>query len=169
VLVDAQDDDGAELDRLAPEAPVGGRVPLERAAAAWVRRAIEVLVRGRVVLVDYAETTAALAALPPADWLRTYRDHVRRGSPLDAPGEQDVTCEVAVDQLHPAPHVNRTQAEFLAANGVDELVATARAGWKERAHVGDLEALRSRSRVGEGAAITDLAGLGSFRVLEWVI
>jgi SAM-dependent MidA family methyltransferase len=169
VLVEAQDDDAVELDRLAPDAPVGGRVPLQRAAAAWLRQATEVLVRGRVVLVDYAETTAELATMSPADWLRTYRDQVRRGSPLDAPGEQDITCEVAVDQLHPAPHSNRTQSEFLVANGVDELVDVARTGWKERAHIGDLEALRSRSRVGEGDAITDLTGLGSFRVLEWVV
>ena len=30
-----------------------------------------------------------------------------------------------------------------------------------------IEALAARSRVSEGAALTDAAGLGAFRVLEW--
>ena len=36
-------------------------------------------------------------------------------------------------------------------------------------HVGDLAALRPRSRVGEAEALTDPTGLGAFRVLEWVV
>jgi len=35
--------------------------------------------------------------------------------------------------------------------------------------VGDLEALKHRSRVTEVEALTDPAGLGAFRVLEWVL
>jgi len=48
-------------------------------------------------------------------------------------------------------------------------VAEARATWRARAPVGDLVALAARSRVGEAEALTDLAGLGAFRVLEWVV
>ena len=60
-----------------------------------------------------------------------------------------------------------TQAEFLAEHGIDELVAEAKRTWTERAHIGDLEAVRARSRVGEAAALTDPAGLGGFTVIEW--
>jgi len=62
---------------------------------------------------------------------------------------------------------DRTQAEWLRAHGVDELVATARETWTERSHLGDLAALTARSRVTEAEALLDPAGLGAFRVLEW--
>ena len=42
-----------------------------------------------------------------------------------------------------------------------------RAIWRERAAIGDLEAVRARSRVTEAEALLDPAGLGAFRVLEW--
>lgn len=167
LLVPAAPDTAAEAVRLAPEAPVGARLPLQHAAADWVRRAAGCLQRGRVIVLDYADTSASLAARPWTEWLRTYRGHQRGGHPLEAPGEQDVTCEVALDQLHP-PASDRSQAEWLAAHGIDDLVAAARHAWHERAHIGDLEALRHRSRVGEGDALTDPTGLGAFRVLEWV-
>jgi len=77
---------------------------------------------------------------------------------------------VAVDQLAGTRVLfsDRSQAEFLAAHGVGELVAAARAGWAAGASRGDLEALRHRSRLGEAAALLDPSGLGAFRVLEWV-
>jgi hypothetical protein len=40
--------------------------------------------------------------------------------------------------------------------------------WSERAGVGDLTALRARSRIREAEALVAGDGLGSFRVLEWV-
>jgi SAM-dependent MidA family methyltransferase len=125
-----------------------------------------------VVAVDYADRTPSLARRPWLEWVRTYRAHGRGGHPLEAPGTQDVTCEVAVDQLAVLvrpPDADRSQAEWLRAWGIDELVAEARATWHERAHLGDLEALRARSRVGEADALTDPAGLGAFRVLEWEV
>ena len=36
---------------------------------------------------------------PWTEWLRTYRGHERGGHPMDHLGEQDITVEVAVDQL----------------------------------------------------------------------
>jgi hypothetical protein len=39
--------------------------------------------------------------------------------------------------------------------------------WVERAHIGDLAAVRARSRVREAEALVDLDGLGAHRVLEW--
>jgi SAM-dependent MidA family methyltransferase len=125
-----------------------------------------------VLVADYAETTPSLAVRPWLDWVRTYRAHGRGGHPLDAPGTQDVTCEVAVDQLAALvrpPDADRSQAEWLAVWGIDDLVAEARATWHERASLGDLAALKARSRVSEADALTDPAGLGAFRVLEWEV
>ena len=160
----------AMLDRLAPAATDGGRVPLQAAAGAWLREALTLAgPAGRVVVVDYATTTADLAARPQSEWLRTYRGHARGGSPLADLGAQDITCEVATDQLalvRPATE-DRTQAEWLRAHGVDELVVAARETWTERSHLGDLAALTARSRVTEAEALLDPAGLGAFRVLEW--
>ena len=153
------------------EAAVGARVPVQSQAAEWLRRALEALARGRVVVVDYADDTASLAARPWPEWLRTYRAGGLGGHPLADPGDQDVTCEVALDQLARVrpPDSDRTQAEFLSALGLDVLVAEARAAWSERAARPDLAALKARSRVGEAAALADPAGLGAFRVLEWEV
>ena len=149
------------------EAEVGSRVPVQRAARDWVEAAVSQLRRGRVVAIDYADTTDSLMSRPWEEWLRTYRGHARGGHPLERPGGQDITCEVAVDQL-PAPITDRTQAEFLRAHGLDELVADYREAADDATSV-TLEGLKARSRVTEAQALTDPGGLGAFRVLEWVV
>ena len=121
---------------------------------------------GRVVVIDYGSSTDDLAARPWTEWVRTYRSHARGGTPLEDVGLQDITCEVAVDQL-PDTASERTQADWLRANGIEELVAEGKAIWHERASIGDLAAVRARSRVTEAEALLDPAGLGGFRVLEW--
>ena len=146
------------------DAPVGARIPVQRAAGEWVERARRLA--DRVVAVDYADTTASMAHRPWTDWVRTYRRHGRGGHPLADLGHQDITCEVAVDQLPPTTS-DRSQAQFLRDFGIEELAAEAAQAWRERAHIGDLQALVSRSRVHEAAALTDETGLGAFRVLEW--
>jgi SAM-dependent MidA family methyltransferase len=170
-LVPLGEERAAVLDRLVPGgAADGARVPVQDAARAWLREALAAATpRGRVVAIDYATTTADLASRPPREWLRTYRGHVRGAGPLDALGAQDVTCEVAVDQLALVrpPDGDTPQAEWLTRWGLDALVSEARADWDARAHVADLAALTARSRVTEAAALTDPAGLGAFRVLEW--
>jgi hypothetical protein len=67
------------------------------------------------------------------------------------------------------PVEDRSQAAFLRAHGIDELADAARSAWQARAHIGDVEALRHRSRLSEAAALTDPAGLGAFRALEWSV
>ncbi len=150
-----------------PDAPVGARIPVQQAARAWVDEARRLVgPDGRVMVIDYADTTPAMAIRPWTDWVRTYRGHGRGRPPLADLGLQDITCEVAVDQLPPAMS-DRSQAEFLRVHGIDELADAARRAWQERAHIGDLQALVSRSRVHEAGALTDETGLGAFRVLEW--
>jgi SAM-dependent MidA family methyltransferase len=141
-----------------------GRIPVQKAAARWVQDARGL--GGRVVVIDYVDTTAAMSARPWTDWLRTYRAHVRGSDPLTDLGTQDITCEVAFDQLPPT-NSNTAQADWLRTHGIDELVEAGRKVWTERAHIGDLEAMRARSRVTEAEALTDPTGLGAFRVLEW--
>jgi SAM-dependent MidA family methyltransferase len=155
---------------LPERAALGARAPVQRVAAAWLRTALDLVDRGRVVTTDYMSETAAMASRPWRDWLRTYRDHDRGDHPLRHPGRQDITCEVALDQLAAVhePATVRSQAQFLALHGIDELVAEGREAWSERAHVGDLAALRARSRVREAEALTDRFGLGGFTVVEWV-
>ena len=62
-------------------------------------------------------------------WLRTYRGHERGRHPLADPGDQDITVDVALDQL-PEPDAVRTQAQFLRRWGIDELVDEGRAAWR---------------------------------------
>jgi SAM-dependent MidA family methyltransferase len=149
----------------------GARLPVQAAAARWVRQALWLIERGRLVLVDYAATTSVLAQSAPATWLRTFRRHQPGGPPLEAVGDQDITTVVAIDQLAAVRPLSadRSQAEWLAAHGIDGLSEAARATWRERAAIGDLEALKARSRVHEADALVDPDGLGAFRVLEWIV
>ena len=154
---------------LVPDAESGARIPLQEQAADWVRTNLASLSTGRLVVFDYVDSTRSLARRPWTEWVRTYRGHGRGGHPLEHLGEQDVTCEVAVDQLGAVrpPDSDRSQAEFLRVHGIDELAGEARRRWQERAAVGDLQALTARGRLTEAAALTDPGGLGGFRVLEW--
>lgn len=158
--------------RAGADAPVGARLPVQHEAAHWLAaaRALTAARGGRVVVIDYGASSAELARRPWTDWLRTYADHGRAGGPLVAPGRCDITADVAVDQLAlvAEPTANRSQADFLAAHGLAELVAEGRARWAAGGIRGGLAAIEGRSRIVEAEALTDPVGLGAFRVLEWV-
>ena len=160
-------------ERLAPGAETGARIPLQREAGDWLKCVLDRMLRGRVVAFDYAvPSTGELARRHWSEWLRTYAAHRRGGHPLEAPGAQDITAEVCVDQLAEAarpPDRDRSQAAFLRAHGIDEFWDDARRRWHASASKGDLDAFRARSAVAEAAALTDSSGLGGFRALEWVV
>jgi SAM-dependent MidA family methyltransferase len=172
-LVRASADLALEADLVAASpVPVGARLPVPTGVREWLQACGFVLRSGVLVVVDYAATAAELVERGQDGWLRTYRAHERGASPLVAPGEQDITADVPLEYLvHAAGRVGLslelecTQAEWLRELGIDDLVAEARAQWDARAHVGDLEALRHRSRVNEAAALRDPGGLGAHRVL----
>lgn len=152
-------------------APVGTRLPVQAAAAAWLDEALGLAgVGGRVVVIDYASSTRDMAGRSWDHWVRTYARHGRAGHPLSEPGSCDITVEVAVDQLATvaAPDLDRSQAEFLAAHGIEGLVADGAARWRAEGLSGGLRAIAGRSRVHEAEALTDPTGLGAFRVLEWI-
>lgn len=178
VLVRLEDDEVGEVlgpvrwdpPEGAAGVPIGSRVPLQSTAAAWLREALALAGEGgRVVAFDYVSTTADLGARRPTEWLRTYRRHERGAGPLDAIGEQDITCEVCVDQLAAVAPLasDSAQADWLRRHGIDGLVQEGRRTWEERSAIGDLAAVRARSRITEARALLDPSGLGAFRVLEW--
>lgn len=152
------------------QASVGTRMPVQAEASGWLGDALDLSSGGRVVAIDYASTTPDMARRPLTEWLRTYARHGRAGHPLDAPGTTDITCEVAVDQLALVrpPNLDSSQADFLAAHGMTDLVAEGRARWEADGIDGGLGAVAGRSTVHEAEALVDTAGLGAFRVLEWV-
>jgi SAM-dependent MidA family methyltransferase len=157
---------------LPARAPHGARAPVQRSAARWIAESLRLLERGRVVVIDYASaTTAGLAMRPWREWLRTYRGHERGGHYLREPGSQDITTEVALDQLFahlgPADAV-RTQAQFLARWGIDELVEEGRREWAAAAARPTVAAMTMRSRIREAEALCDPSGLGAFIAVEYV-
>jgi SAM-dependent MidA family methyltransferase len=148
-------------------APFGARAPLTDRAAAFVDDARRLVRSGSVVVLDYATPiTAMLAGRPYRDWLRTYRGNERGEHYLAAPGTQDITIDVPIDQL-PEPDTVRSQAQFLQRWGIDELVAEGKRVWEEQAARPGLEAMTMRSRISEAEALLDPAGLGAFLVAEW--
>ena len=147
----------------------GARAPVQEEAARWVRGVLARLrPPGRLVVLDYASSTADMAARPWREWLRTYRDHQRGGHYLADPGTQDITSDIALDQL-PPPTTTSTQADFLRAHGLEALVEEGRRTWAAHAAAPDLAALTARSRVREAEALTDPTGLGGFTVAAWLI
>jgi SAM-dependent MidA family methyltransferase len=150
--------------------PTGTRLPLPTGLTDWLRSAAAMLRRGTIAVIDYAAPVGELGVRGQAGWLRTYRAQRRGGSPLDAPGAQDITADVPVEGLRRAAAAaglsvltETTQAEWLRSLGVDGLVEAARAAWHGRTAT-DLAAIAARSRVHEAEALLDPAGLGGHRV-----
>ena len=173
VLVPAAPEVSREADRVAAgaAAPAGTRLPVPVATAQWLFECGNVLQRGALIVIDYADAAASLVSRGQDAWLRTYRGHRRGGGPLDAPGVQDITCDVPVEYLVAAGRAagfelveHTTQADWLRSLDLDQVADTGAASWRERASVGDLEAVAARSRVHEADALTDPTGLGAHHV-----
>ena len=169
--------DGSFVEVLGDRLPIGvlpvparhgARAPVQDAAAGWVTAALASVREGRVAAIDYGSTTAQLAQRPYREWLRTYRRNARGEHYLRSPGVQDITADVAVDQL-PAPASVTRQTDWLRRWEIDELVDDGKRIWRQRAGAPDVAALLMRSRVGEAEALLDTAGLGAFLVVEWIV
>ena len=162
------DPNGNEVGDRRPN-PETRLTPRQERAGVWLSQALSILDQGTVVVIDYMSTTEEMTARPWPEWLRTYRGHERGDDPWTAPGTQDITCEVALDQLAASCPPTRVtdQATWLRAHGIDELVAEGTAAWRAGAAQGDLAAVAGRSRAIEAEALLDPAGLGGFTVAEW--
>jgi len=174
LIVPAPADLAAEADHVAADAdvPEGARLPVPSALRGWLERAAMLLNRGEVLLVDYADDAHGLTQRGQKEWLRTYAGHGRGATPLEAPGRQDITCDVPLEHLRWAAGGagfvitgEVAQAEWLHDLGIDELVAAGEEIWRAGAHIGDLAAVAGRSRAVEAGALTDPTGLGGHRVL----
>lgn len=151
--------------------PVGARLPIPTALFEWLRAAAAALRRGFIAVVDYVAPLEELAHRGQGGWLRTYRSQHHGGSPLEAPGLQDITADVPLEALHRAATAaglsllsETSQAEWLRSLGIEELVADARAAWHGRTAT-DLASIAARSRVHEADALLDPDGLGGHRVM----
>ena len=161
------DEDGSELAAsLAPNAPVGARIPLQEQASAWVRQACELIGRGRVIVFDYGATTSELAERN--GWLRTYAKHGKGTSPLACPGQQDITSDVAFDQL-PPPASLQTQTDYLQDWGIQSLVTEAQKEWQQNAATPTTETLIARSRPTEAKTLCDLTTFGNYKAAQWIV
>ena len=177
VLVPAMEELATEADIVAAgtDVPTGARLPVPLATRAWLGAVAALVRRGQVLLVDYVDSAAGLLERGPSGtrgWLRTYRAHERGVGPLEQPGTQDITCDVPLEFLvHAASRagmevvVEQSQEAWLRGLGLDDMVDAGAATWRERAHLGDLQAIAGRSRATEAAALTDPAGLGAHRVI----
>ncbi len=146
----------------------GPRIPLATVASTWIAGACGRLrPGGRLVCFDYTDATSALARRPWSDWVRAFADHELVAEPFVGPGTRDVTVVVPHDQL-PPPTSSATQADWLRAHGIDDLVAAGRVHWQAHASAPDLVAMRMRSRAVEADALLDPSGLGAFWVGEWM-
>ena len=113
------------------------------AAMAWLAAALDRLEAGRLVAIDYARIECRA-------WRRSHRASGCAPTPATSgagrrsprPATQDITVDVAIDQLSRvrAPSRVRSQAEFLAAHGIAELVAEGREQWASQAAAGGLTA-----------------------------
>ena len=154
---------------LPAQAALGARAPLQDAARDWVeRRPRAACATARCVVIDYIgrrRRPSSPAGRGASGCARTAR-HERGDHYLADPGAQDITTEVAIDQL-PAPDAIRTQAQWLQLHGIGELVEEGRRHWEAHAARPDLEAMRMRSRGREARRCSIRRGLGGFTVLEY--
>ena len=155
------------MEVLARSGDLSERILFDQSAAAEVVASIldGVLLRGRLIVIDYARLRSEEVEV------RTYQEHGRAGDPLRDLGTKDITVDVDLEQLQartrPADAIS-TQARWLEQHGIDELVEEGRRVWKETASIGDLSALRFRSRIREAEALLASDGLGGFYVAEWI-
>ena len=156
-------------DGAGPRAADRCPAPVQRGGRRLARRRLERGSNGAAWWWSTTPTTGAdgRRARGPSGCARTGATSAaaRRSAAL---GSQDITCEVA------ARPAGRCAARPVRRPGRVPAPPTASTSWWPRAgasgtsgHIGDLAALRARSRVGEAEALTDPAGLGAFGVFEW--
>lgn len=168
VLVPADEAIARMAQSLAPATASGSRIPIQLGGAVWVKRALRLLDHGRLMVFDYGASTATLAERRWTDWARTYRNHRRGTAVLADVGLQDITFDVAVDQLPDSPEL-ATQADWLRSAGIEDLVGAAQASWEQGRSAPTSTTLAARVRLDEAAALLDPAALGGFFVATWTV
>ena len=162
----------AWLEAFAGEVAEGGWVEAQLAAQQWLETALDRLVSGSIVLIDYGDTAENLLPRRRDGTLRTYRAHHLGPHPLDEPGETDITSDVnftalvAVARATSAEVTLQRQDDFLSELGLRERLSDLRRAELEAARAGeDMERLRLRTLKTEVETLLHPRGLGDFRVL----
>jgi SAM-dependent MidA family methyltransferase len=150
------------IDRYSVHPEKGERVEATLAALAWMDRIADAFRhrRGFAVVIDYGYTREEQLAGRHRDTLMTYRKHVARASPYEAPGEQDITAHVNFTALRARAATREletlallTQSQFLLGIGEETQFGDAFQDCKlpqERAKVGlQLKHLISPGGMGE--------------------
>ncbi len=152
-------------------APQGARVPIQDTAREYIKRVVGLITRGRLVVIDYCrQSTEETIDLKWQDWLRTYSRQEYGGHFLEKVGQQDITCDVMLDQIFDGIDARfMSQASFLESHGIAAAVEEGRTYWEAHASQPDVRAMMMRSRVSEAEALTDPSGLGAFTVAEVVV
>lgn len=154
------------LARFAGPVGDGGWVEVQLEARRWVRRALDRLEAGTIVLIDYGDTAEGLLPRRADGTLRTYRSHHLGPHPLDEPGATDITADVNFSALLDLGGDLHRQDDFLASLGLRERLSELRRSEMEAARTGDeMERLRLRTLRSEAETLMHPRGLGDFRVL----
>jgi len=143
----------------------GVEFPLADHAVQWIVRALGLLgPTGLLLAFDYGASTAELAGRGRSGWMRTYSRHSRGRGPLDDVGNQDITSDVAFDQLPGAPTLER-QADWLNDRGLEQFRSgSGRLRWPNDAGLRDQ---KQRYRDSEIDTLIDPGGMGAFTVATW--
>jgi SAM-dependent MidA family methyltransferase len=162
----------AWLDEYAGEVADGGWVEAQIEAGAWLRRAIDLLEAGSIIIIDYGDTSVGLLPRRADGTLRTYRAHHLGPHPLDEPGETDITADVNFTALekvavHAGADVRLVrQDDFLGELGLRDRLSQLRHSELEATRARDeVERLKIRSAKTAVETLLHPRGLGDFRVL----
>lgn len=158
------------LESYAGDVDDGGWVEVQLEARRWVTDALQRLVEGALLVIDYGDTADNLVPRRRDGTLRTYRAHHLGPHPLDEPGATDITADVnlsALVDLGRGGTVHR-QDDFLAGLGLRDRLGDLRRRELEAARAGDeMARLGLRSTISEAETLLHPRGLGDFRVLEY--
>lgn len=162
------------LDLYGGDVSVNGWVEVQIEAGQWLRSALDRLVAGSILIIDYGDTSDGLQPRRQDGTLRTYRAHHLGPHPLDEPGETDITADVnftalvgvasGFDDLEVSLH---RQDDFLSEFGLRSRLSDLRKAELAAASTSDqVERLRLRTVKTEAETLLHPRGLGDFRVLH---
>lgn len=150
----------------------GDRFEIHCGLEQWCRDAAGVLQAGSLLVVDYGDVEPHIWSRRPSGTMVTYRAGRLGVSPLEDPGDADITAHVNFSALERAaaaaglrPQPVLTQREWLLDLGLGELIDAIRgreaSALEQQRHDLYLELVAQRSRA---AALGNAAGLGRLRV-----
>lgn len=172
VEVEARPGVGEWADQFGGQVAEGGIVEVQLQATEWLRRALEIVDSGLIVLIDYGGTVEDLEPRRQQGTLRTYRGHHLGPDPLLEPGETDITVDVNFTALQVVAEAAGTkvsllrQDDFLSEWGLREAVRDMKHRELDAARAGDtMRQLEIRTERIAAETLLHPRGLGDFRVL----